>query len=137
MFFIVLIIGYLIYLGWDSKQKPTQQTLAEIESANQQAIKQQEEIKRRNDEYIKQAEEVRNEWKRKYAKYLISDRWKSVREKVLKKNNHKCQSCGEPASQVHHRKYPRGHKRGDFTYENMSYLEALCKKCHMKRHRII
>jgi 5-methylcytosine-specific restriction endonuclease McrA len=137
MFFIILIIGYLIYLGWDSNQKTPQQTLAEIELANQQAIKRQEESKRRNDESIRQAEEVRNEWKRKYAKYLSSDRWKSVREKVLNKNNHKCQSCGELASQVHHRKYPRGHKRGDFAYENMSYLEALCKKCHMKRHRII
>ena len=39
-----------------------------------------------------------------YREYLKSDAWKRKRYVVLKRDNWKCQICGDKATQVHHLK---------------------------------
>lgn len=87
-------------------------------------------------EYRQSRTARREEWRRKYQKYLQSSRWKRVRKKVLTDAGYRCAICGGYAKHVHHRRYPRGHGLGQFKRENYGYLKALCAKCHMKQHNL-
>lgn len=64
-----------------------------------------------------------------YVDYLKSKEWKSIRLKVIKDRNGKCENCNSTRKlQVHH-----------LTYENLysegfKDLKLLCKKCHAKEH---
>jgi hypothetical protein len=74
------------------------------------------------------------EWQATYRRYLRSAKWRRVRARVLRRDQHTCQICGGKANQVHHIQYPRSHQRGEFTREQYDYLEAVCGDCHMKEH---
>jgi hypothetical protein len=65
-----------------------------------------------------------------YKQYLKSERWKDLREVVLKRCNHQCGTCmNKRWLQVHHRTYDRvGH-------ELLTDLIVICKRCHDKLHR--
>ena len=69
--------------------------------------------------------------KEEYYKYLKSDEWKLLRATALDRSDGFCQFCGQPATQVHHVKYPK--KYGD---ENPDNLIPVCKKCHEVSHGI-
>jgi hypothetical protein len=69
------------------------------------------------------------DWNDYYAEYLKSKAWKRVRGRVLKAADYKCARCGARATQVHHKRYPKNMRR-----QKMSYLEALCRKCHRQEH---
>src|SRR5437867_9120223 len=57
----------------------------------------------RREEYAKKYRQ-RQKYDR-YANYLLSDRWKRKRQKVLKRDKHRCVHCGARATQVHHTQY--------------------------------
>lgn len=71
-----------------------------------------------------------DEWRKQYATYLASDKWKSKRAKVLARAGNLCEGCAEATpSEVHHLSYEN---IGDeFLFE----LVALCEPCHDKLHK--
>lgn len=68
-----------------------------------------------------------------YDIYLNSYRWDKLRQRILKRDNHKCLVCGceNKKLHVHHLTYDR------FTHEDMDDLVTLCEDCHNKVHDII
>lgn len=66
-------------------------------------------------------------------KYLSSQHWKALREKVYQDRGAECERCHAPlehkAMVVHHNTYKR------FGNENMADLNLLCQKCHKIIHR--
>lgn len=61
--------------------------------------------------------------------YFASKAWKILRQKVLRRDNHKCQSCGRKDSlEVHHITYE------NFTNESLDELVTLCRYCHQDHH---
>ena len=50
------------------------------------------------------------------------------RKSVLQAAGFRCRRCGAPATEVHHETYKRIYN------ERMSYLTALCSKCHEAAH---
>lgn len=60
-----------------------------------------------------------------YREYLASDLWKTIRARVLKRDNETC-CCGNRATQVHHREYSPAVMTG----HNDAMLVSLCKPCH-------
>lgn len=67
---------------------------------------------------------LQNSWMEKYKLYLESDEWKHRRILVLERDNYLCQSCHEPANEVHHLTYAH------VGNELLSELTSLCKSCH-------
>jgi len=64
-----------------------------------------------------------------YAEYLLTDHWKLLRGKCLKRARNHCQLCNSAQSlNVHHRTYER---RG---CEFLKDLIVLCRACHAKFH---
>jgi 5-methylcytosine-specific restriction endonuclease McrA len=61
-----------------------------------------------------------------YQNYLSSRRWKQIRARVLRRDQHKCRSCGDRATQVHHGSYDAATMRG----ERLDALYAICQPCH-------
>ena len=65
------------------------------------------------------------DWWDKYDAYLSSEKWKSKRDKVLKRDNYLCQACLEnKATEVHHKTY---RYVGD---EPLFDLVSVCNPCH-------
>lgn len=60
-----------------------------------------------------------------YDDYLRSPEWRTIRARVLKRDNHKCR-CGAKAQHVHHRSYDADVMMG----LNDAKLIALCEPCH-------
>lgn len=54
-------------------------------------------------------------------------KWEEVRQKVLERDNRKCQLCGQPGTQVHH--IHLRSRRKDLLYV-MNNLITLCDRCH-------
>lgn len=77
------------------------------------------------------------EYKSEYDKLLHDDRWYDKREKILDRDNHKCQWCGNTRNlQVHHKYYniyPNGNKANPWDYPDDA-LMVLCDDCHVKYH---
>lgn len=69
------------------------------------------------------------EWWSLYAEYLESSEWKLRRREVMRRDNGTCQSCGNPAEQVHHMTYER------IGNEDMEDLLAICRRCHRLAHK--
>lgn len=64
-----------------------------------------------------------------YRDYLLSDEWRSRRERVLERDGHLCQSCRQrPATQVHHLTYE--HILDEFLFE----LVSVYGECHSRLH---
>lgn len=61
-----------------------------------------------------------------YADYLASDLWKGIRQRVLGRDEYRCQICAEKASAVHHQRYRKGNLLG----LSLSHMFAICEKCH-------
>ena len=68
-----------------------------------------------------------------YKKYVKSDKWKNKRRTKLEDCQYKCEcegGCSRQATQVHHLHYDT---LGNESFED---LQALCPKCHMKKHNL-
>lgn len=63
-----------------------------------------------------------------YEGYLYSKMWKRKRSWIFERSEGKCERCGNPAAQVHHKTYER------LGYENPEDLMAVCLSCHGKEH---
>lgn len=66
---------------------------------------------------------------RTYAEYLQHPRYRAARREAMARTGWQCSRCGEPATEVHHLRYPPW---GEFDVpEN---LEPLCHGCHCTEH---
>ena len=68
------------------------------------------------------------------SKYRTKE-WYAKRDAILLRDNHTCQMCGEPATQIHHINYKdeNWHKVGNEIWRSpKSYLVSLCATCHKK-----
>ena len=69
-----------------------------------------------------------------YKNSLRSMQWKQTRDRILKRDSHKCQDCGAKEHlNVHHMGgYLNGHKPWEYPDEK---LLTLCQSCHALRPR--
>lgn len=65
-----------------------------------------------------------------YAEYLQSEEWRTLREHVLARDGGRCIDCRGPATEVHHRVYPR-----HIDETELDELVAICRICHSLRDR--
>ena len=72
-----------------------------------------------------------------YSERLKDNRWKSLRQRVLRRDNHKCRCCGSTSNlQVHHRQYhvrPNGNWIAPWEYVSR-LLITFCASCHKAGH---
>ena len=67
-----------------------------------------------------------------YHKYLNSEEWKIIRDKVIERDNGMCLHCKtKPAQEVHHKHYETIYK------EKIDDLESVCSDCHRAIHKIV
>lgn len=66
-----------------------------------------------------------------YAEYLQSETLARLRARRIELDRGMC-VCGEPARQVHHKRYPAILGR-----ERVDDLVSLCDACHGKKHGIV
>lgn len=64
-----------------------------------------------------------------YQEYLASVEWAVIRERILTLDDYKCRDCGQPATEVHHLRYP-----AMWGTETDDMLISLCRKHHRERH---
>jgi len=64
--------------------------------------------------------------------YLKSEEWQRKRYLVLKRDNWRCVYCGEPATEVHHKRYAKK----NIGKEPIDWLVSICKPCHRSEHNI-
>lgn len=100
-------------------------------------------LKRRNEklsvirERFEHAAQERNdeesqEWWFNYSKYLRSDKWRTVRQRVLVRDGNVCQAClDRKADQVHHISYKMYDQLG---YSLAFELISICYRCHKLIH---
>jgi hypothetical protein len=60
--------------------------------------------------------------------YLTSKEWKNKRDRIIKRDDGKCRSCKNPATEVHHIHYRNVYNEKD------KQLISLCRKCHETVH---
>jgi len=65
------------------------------------------------------------EW---YAEYLRSEKWKAIKERVLRRDCGFCLACAQIATTVHHRSYDDDVMNG----RRDGALVSLCQSCHTK-----
>lgn len=98
-----------------------------IEAADLPAVRQLSELQAR----------VARLWKRRrdtlqalgfksYAVYQRSDLWVEIRDRVFRRDRHRCRFCGASAGQVHHDSYGRATLSG----ETLKRLYSACRQCH-------
>jgi 5-methylcytosine-specific restriction endonuclease McrA len=77
--------------------------------------------------------QMKRESRRAYYRdeYLKSDAWRRKRYVVLRRDNWRCVYCGQPASQVHHKRYAKK----NIGREPIKWLVSICKSCHDSKHR--
>ena len=76
-----------------------------------------------------QRDEKRQEWFSEHSRYLQTQAWQRLRQRVLERCEGMCEGCRErAAAHVHHLSY--AHWQRELLYE----LVALCEPCHRKAH---
>ena len=66
----------------------------------------------------------------KYSNYIQSNKWKTIRNEVLKRDKNLCQECNiNPAVEVHHKTYE------NLFNEKLEDLMSVCKDCHINIHK--
>jgi len=86
---------------------------------------------KKQQEREEEREHDKTEWFKKHNEYLLTDQWKAIRLKVLKRDNFLCQGCLEaPATEVHHLSY------NHWRFELMFELLSVCSNCHHNRIHI-
>ena len=64
-----------------------------------------------------------------YPRYLQSEHWRQLRERVKRRANNWCERCHtHVAEEIHHRTY------ANVGNENLGDLQAVCRPCHRKIH---
>jgi 5-methylcytosine-specific restriction endonuclease McrA len=92
----------------------------------------------REREWLEREREQRALWRQHYDVYLRSPTWRQKRALVMRRAAGLCEGCGaRRATQVHHRKYPRGCCPGSTEWiaaEKLFDLIAICDRCHNDVH---
>jgi 5-methylcytosine-specific restriction endonuclease McrA len=66
----------------------------------------------------------------RYAEYLRSDQWQSLRRAAISRDGFKCRACHKQTGlQVHHLRYP-----SSFKDDCLDTLITLCRVHHANRH---
>lgn len=65
-----------------------------------------------------------------YSNYLKSPTWASIRQRVMRANDHCCFICGEKATFCHHTNYTVQAMRGT----DISGIYPVCNTCHQRSH---
>ena len=69
-----------------------------------------------------------------FKKDYSNPKWKSLRVKVLKRDNFKCLNCGSNSNLCcHHNYYIKGNLLWEYP---LNAFQTLCKDCHDNFHRI-
>lgn len=77
------------------------------------------------------AQMCREAYNTTYREFLLTDYWKAVRKKVLRRDGYKCVICKSNIQlQVHHDSYKNHYKE----HLHLEDLMTLCKKCHKEHH---
>lgn len=75
----------------------------------------------------KKRQRANETWHDRYKAYLNSEDWRRLRDRVLTRDGHLCQSClSAPATQVHHMTY-RYYNAG---HDSALFLRSVCRPCH-------
>lgn len=87
---------------------------------------------RERTQYAIEREERNVAWWAAYSAYLLSDRWRDKRDRVLERDGGLFQAClRRKATQVHHLTYEHcQNASGEFGYEPLFDLESICDVCH-------
>jgi 5-methylcytosine-specific restriction endonuclease McrA len=82
--------------------------------------------------FSSESEEQRGSNYQEYQEYLRSSQnWSNLKEKVKERDRFRCTKCGSNDDlEVHHKNYDR------FKQEKLEDLITLCKKCHIKHHKL-
>ena len=72
--------------------------------------------------------QTRAEWYNEV--YLKSDLWRTIRSRVLKRDQHRCLGCGNPTGMVHHASYLKKVLDG----MDDDFLISICDTCHNHLH---
>ncbi|MFX0136941.1 MAG: HNH endonuclease [Candidatus Hodarchaeota archaeon] len=67
-----------------------------------------------------------------YSEKLKDPRWQEKRKEILKRDNYKCQHCGDTGNQAHHLEYKLNRQPWEYNNEE---LITLCDACHEMIHR--
>jgi 5-methylcytosine-specific restriction endonuclease McrA len=103
-------------IAWRSEKEERRQELYEAHNARIEQERQQQGV----------------EWWEKYNKYLQSQQWYTVRQRVLERDAETCQAClKNKAAHVHHLTYDLYNRLGrSAAFE----LVAICRVCHEQIH---
>lgn len=73
---------------------------------------------------------------KEFAKsFYKSPEWARVRKYVLMRDKYKCQKCGKPAQEVHHKEHLSPENIWDVRITlNPMNLQSLCRDCHFAQH---
>jgi len=119
---------------WDERKSQRRNELFEKyrEKNNQQHEQYKQEQDERHQVYLQEVAERNRQWWIDYNTYLRSERWHTIRQRVLERDNHICQAClKNKAAQVHHLSYVLYNEVGrSAAFE----LVAICFTCHKEIH---
>lgn len=89
-------------------------------------------FEQRRKEYEEARAQQNADWWEGYGKYLRSQRWHTMRQKVLERDGYTCQAClASKATHVHHLSYDLYNQLGkSAAFE----LVAICRACHEQIH---
>ena len=76
--------------------------------------------------YYSRNKRLRSMGFKSYQEYLSSDLWKTIRERVLERDQYLCRICGDKARVAHHTNYNNKTLCGD----SIGGLISVCYKCH-------
>jgi hypothetical protein len=77
---------------------------------------------------VSRRDQIKENWFKEYNRYLNSPEWRTKRDKVLKRDNYRCQCCLDNyATQVHHKSYEFVDLAGS---EPCFDLVSVCTPCH-------
>lgn len=62
------------------------------------------------------------------TEYLTHPVYRAIREVALKRAQHRCVDCGQPATEVHHIRYPKPWG----TFDTPANLKPVCHACHCR-----
>jgi 5-methylcytosine-specific restriction endonuclease McrA len=84
-------------------------------------------------------QDARQKRREGYTRLMRHPRWRSLRERILNRDGHRCRHCGSAQGlEVHHRQYRLDGRTGRLVLPweyGDDTLVTLCRDCHREGHR--